>query len=86
MHVQTRKRSVHTPLQAIAPTDDLPADRFLSDPDLDAITGLSRTTRWRLEKQGLFPKKISISPGRKAVSERALRTWMAERIAASITA
>ena len=29
--------------------------------ELEEITGLSRTTIWRLEKNGKFPKKVKIS-------------------------
>jgi prophage regulatory protein len=35
--------------------------RFMREPECLKLTGLSRTTRWRLEKVGKFPKRIKIS-------------------------
>ncbi len=39
-------------------------DRIVGERECAAITSLSRTTRWRLMKQGLFPAKVSLSPNR----------------------
>jgi prophage regulatory protein len=36
-------------------------DRILRNHDLDVITGLSRTTRWRLERDGKFPARRRLS-------------------------
>lgn len=36
-------------------------DRILRNKDLDVITGLSRTTRWRLERAGNFPARRQLS-------------------------
>jgi prophage regulatory protein len=36
-------------------------DRNLRNRDLDVITGLSRTTRWRLEREGKFPARRKLS-------------------------
>ena len=38
-----------------------PGDRILRNRDLDVITGLSRTTRWRLEAAGQFPARRRLS-------------------------
>ena len=62
--------------------DDLP-DRFLRDREVEHIVGLSRTTIWRLERQGLFPKKVKLSPNRRGRSERQVRRWMRERMEAA---
>ena len=35
--------------------------KFLREPQVAAVTGLSKSTRWRLEKLGTFPKKRQLS-------------------------
>ena len=42
-------------------TDFSQDDRFLREAEVAHITGLSRTTRWRLERRGEFPRRRSIS-------------------------
>ena len=54
--------------------------RFTSFPEAAKVTGLSRTTMWRLGRDGRFPKPISISPGRVAFVTEELERWIAERI------
>ena len=39
----------------------------------------SKVQIWRLEKQGKFPKRIEIGPGRRACAE--IDAWIASRIA-----
>lgn len=36
-------------------------DRFMREPEVCYTTGLSRTTRWRLEREGKFPQRRRIS-------------------------
>ncbi len=36
-------------------------DRMIREAECERITGLSRTTRWRLERQGKFPKRRQLS-------------------------
>jgi prophage regulatory protein len=52
---------------------------FYSDAELDQLTSLSRTTRWREIKAGRFPKPVELSPGRKGFAKRAIHQWMAAR-------
>ena len=54
-------------------------DRFLREKQCRDITGLSRTTRWRLERAGLFPKRYSISPGAVAWLESQVQEWIESR-------
>ena len=61
------------------PTDP---DRFLREPEVKQTSGLSRTTRWRLEKKGLFPRRRQISPNGVAWLESEIRAWMREKAAA----
>ncbi len=54
-------------------------DRFIGDQECHQITDLSRITRWRLIKQGLFPPKVRISPNRTAWRLSAILEWMSAR-------
>ncbi len=54
-------------------------DRFLREPEVRRITGLSRTTRWRLEKAGKFPARRQISDNAVAWFSSEVQAWMAER-------
>ena len=38
------------------------SDRIVREAETREITGLSRTTRWRLEQDDKFPKRLAISP------------------------
>ena len=64
--------------------DPLPhEDRFLREPEVRRMTGLSRTTRWRMERAGKFPKRIKISENAKANLLSHIRAWMAARVKAA---
>jgi prophage regulatory protein len=39
-------------------------DRLIGDPECGRLSGLSRTTRWRLERKGKFPARRQISENR----------------------
>ena len=54
-------------------------DRFIREPECKRITGLSRTSRWRLERVGQFPKRRQISPGLIAWLESEVQEWLRER-------
>ena len=51
-------------------------DRFLREPEVQNITGLSRTTRWRLAREGKFPKPYSIGSNAVAWRESDIQNWM----------
>ena len=57
-------------------------DRFIGEKECHQITNLSRITRWRLIRQGLFPPKIRLSPNRTAWRLSAIQEWMNAREAA----
>ncbi len=61
-------------------TDTPQDDRFLREPEVRRITGLSRTTRWRMERRGEFPHKRRISKNAVAWLASEIKSWMAERI------
>jgi hypothetical protein len=54
------------------PSPSPSVDRFIGDAEEKAITDLSRTTRWRLERAG----KYQISPNRRARLLSEVTTWM----------
>ena len=53
---------------------------FTSFPKAQERTGLSRTTLWRMSRDGRFPRAIAISPGRVAFVTEELEAWIAQRI------
>ena len=54
-------------------------DRIVRDNEAGKITGTSRTTRWRLEREGLFPKRLQISSGAVGWLASELQAWIQER-------
>ena len=54
-------------------------NRFLRFPEVKAITGLSRTTLWRLARRGLFPKRKQISSNSVAWDAMSISEWMENR-------
>jgi predicted DNA-binding transcriptional regulator AlpA len=56
-------------------------EAIVREPECRALTGLSRPTRWRLERAGLFPKKRQLSPGCKGWLRSEIQAWIAERAA-----
>jgi prophage regulatory protein len=55
------------------------ADRILRERDVRTMTGLSRSTRWRLERAGVFPRKRRLSPGAVGWLESEVVAWLASR-------
>lgn len=53
--------------------------RFVRLPELERVTGLSASTLARLERQGLFPKRLKLTS--RAVGWRAdeIGAWLEER-------
>lgn len=59
--------------------DDRTRDRFMREPEVHNITGLSRTTRWRLEREGKFPRRRAISDASVGWLESEIDSWVADR-------
>ena len=57
-------------------------DTFLRWPTLHQTTGLSRSTVWRLERRGEFPKRCQLSPGTVGWLSSDVERWMKQRSAA----
>jgi prophage regulatory protein len=60
-------------------TPDDREDRLLPWSRVQDITGLSRTTAWRMQRSGDFPAPVPVSPGRVGWSESELTAWKAAR-------
>ena len=54
-------------------------DRFIREPECRRITGLSRVTRWRLERRGQFPKRRQISLNAIGWLESEILSWVEDR-------
>lgn len=54
-------------------------DRFLGWRQVRELTGLGRTTAWRLRRAGDLPEPVPISPGRVAWRERDIVVWNERR-------
>jgi prophage regulatory protein len=63
-------------------TDAFSIDSFVRELECERITGLSRSTRWRLERAGRFPKRRRLSSGAIGWLRSELSQWVASRQAA----
>ena len=59
--------------------------RLLSLRAVCALTSLSRTTVYRLQDAGAFPRSVKVSPGRIAFIESEVEGYIKSRIAQRIT-
>ena len=59
--------------------DPAKIDRFLREAEIKRRSGLSRTTRWRLEKMGKFPRRRRLSLNATGLLESEYLAWEAER-------
>jgi prophage regulatory protein len=57
-----------------------PGDYFMRESEIESVTGLSRTTRWRLEKEGKFPKCTRLSPNAKGLLYSKCMAWVKARL------
>lgn len=54
-------------------------DRFIRESETSEITGLSKTTHWRLEKAGQFPKRYQLGPNSVGRKHSEVIAWMETR-------
>ncbi len=52
---------------------------FLGEAEVKEITSLSRTTRWRMERAGTFPRRRQISENRIAWVRSEILEWIAAK-------
>ena len=55
------------------------ADRIVREPECREISGLSRTTRWRLERKGKFPRRRKLSDNAVGWIFSELMAWVTAR-------
>lgn len=54
-------------------------DGIMGAADVQLLTGLSRVTIWRLEKQALFPARVQLSPSRVGWLGPEVKAWIDSR-------
>lgn len=54
-------------------------DRLLSWDQVEHIASISRSTAWRMERDGAFPQRVRVSPGRVGWWESELTMWKQTR-------
>ena len=57
-------------------------ERMVLWPEVHALVGLSRTTIWRMERAGQFPRRVLLSARAVGWQECELKAWVARRLAA----
>lgn len=63
------------PERASSPT----IDRILREAEVRRLTGLSRVTRWRLERDGRFPRRVQLSTNAVGWFENEIREFLLSR-------
>lgn len=71
---------------SIRPEQRIHGERFLPWSHVRELAGFSRTTAWRLQQAGEFPKPVRISPGRVGWRQSELDAWQASRSSQSMPA
>lgn len=56
-------------------------DRLLRIPDVEAVTGLKKSTIYSLQRRGEFPRGVLLSPRCVVWPESAVLQWVQDRIA-----
>lgn len=56
-----------------------PSGRYLRWKEVERSAGISRTTAWRLQRAGEFPRPYVISPGRVGYLEAEVDAWRTSR-------
>ena len=54
-------------------------DGIMSAVNVQLVTGLSRVTVWRLERENKFPARVQITPGRVGWVGSEVRDWIDSR-------
>jgi prophage regulatory protein len=51
--------------------------RIIGESEVHRLTNLSRTTRWRLEREGKFPQRVRLSRNRVGWRADEISAWLA---------
>jgi prophage regulatory protein len=57
--------------------------RIILDPEVKQVTGLSRTSRWRMIERGEFPAPVRLSSGRVGFFEDEVADWQSKLLRAT---
>src|SRR5215467_24085 len=87
-----RFKSDRPGIKAPAPASNAPATTefgthatttvaIVDEAKVHELTSLSRTTRWRMERRGEFPKRIRLSAGRVGWRQADIEAWIRSRTA-----
>lgn len=67
-------------IQELTPTQPASSiDRIIRSKELQNLTGLSRTTLWRLERAGKFPDRVPLGPGSVGWKLSEVESWIKSR-------
>ncbi len=58
-------------------------ERFIRERECEKLSGLSRTTRWRLEQKGEFPKRRQLSKNSIGWLYSEIMAWIREKARAA---
>jgi prophage regulatory protein len=75
----SKRRSIAPPASDKVGAAVLQDEQIVRERECRRISGLSRSTGWRLERAGKFPRRRQISPGCSGWLLSELRGWMASR-------
>ncbi|MGH8645131.1 MAG: helix-turn-helix transcriptional regulator [Gammaproteobacteria bacterium] len=75
-HIHLVERLEHVFKVLLFDSDAGMPDAILNAKQVTEVTGLSRTTIWRLEKDDKFPKRLQLSPSRVGWSKEEVTVWM----------
>jgi len=56
--------------------------RMLREREVRQVTGLSRVTRWRLERRGEFPRRVKLTERCVGWCEAEVMAWLKTRVEA----
>ena len=60
-------------------TLDQTMTRILREAEVHRLTGLSRVTRWRMEREGTFPQRLRLGASAIGWREDEVLAWIASR-------
>lgn len=67
-------------LSAVPLSGPVTADRLLRLPEVERLTGLSRSTIYDQMQKGMFPRSIKVGPRAATWSQSSIQAWIAARL------
>jgi prophage regulatory protein len=80
-HARRRNAALARGAQTDASVSTARPDRIVRERECHHRTGLSRSTRWRPERVGQFPRRLRLSPGCNGWRDSEITAWIAARVA-----